>query len=108
MTTLPDRPNTATWWHWRDAPRVCLSARGLRSTLAVALVVGTVLFAINQLDVVLAGRATGRVWLKTALTYLVPFLVANYGLLVGSRRAEQTADDGVLLEARRTQSGQND
>ncbi len=76
----------STWRRWREAPRVCLSARSLRSTLSVALVVGTVLFAINQLDVVVGGRATRLVWLKVALTYVVPFLVANYGLLVGSRR----------------------
>ena len=76
-----------TWRRWREVPRLCLSARSLRSTLAVALVVGTVLFAINQLDLVIAGRATGRVWLKAGLTYAVPFLVANYGLLVGARRA---------------------
>jgi hypothetical protein len=60
--------------------------------VAVALVVGTVLFAINQLDVVVGGRATGRVWLKTALTYVVPFLVANYGLLVGTHRKRDHHD----------------
>ena len=71
---------------WRGAMRLLFCWRSLRSTLAVALVVGTVLFAINQFDVVLAGRATGEVWLKASLTYIVPFLIANYGLLVGSRR----------------------
>lgn len=60
----------------------------LAQTIRVAVVVGTVLFTINQLDVVLAGKATWVTWLKAALTYLVPFLVANYGLLVGSRRHE--------------------
>lgn len=70
---------------WREVVRSCLRWRSLRSTLAVALLVGTVLFAINQLDVVLAGRATGGVWLKAGLTYVVPFLVANYGVIVGSR-----------------------
>jgi hypothetical protein len=40
--------------------------------------------------VVLAGKATWVTWLKAALTYLVPFLVANYGLLVGSRRRHET------------------
>ncbi|MGH3191675.1 MAG: hypothetical protein ACRDPY_32745 [Streptosporangiaceae bacterium] len=39
---------------------------------------GTVLCAINQLDILLAGRATGITWLKIGLTYLV----ANYGILV--------------------------
>ncbi len=76
----------ATWRRWREVPRLCLCWPSLRSTIAVALVVGTVLFAINQLDVVLAGRADGRLWLKAALTFVVPFLVANYGLLVGANR----------------------
>ena len=60
-------------------------ANNLRRTVAVALLVGTVLFAINQLDIVIGGRATPVTWLKIALTYLVPFCVANYGLLVGVR-----------------------
>ena len=33
-----------------------------------------------------ADRATGRVWLKAALTWAVPFLVANCDLPVGTRR----------------------
>ena len=65
---------------------VILRADNLRRTLAVALVVGTILFVINQLDIVIAGRATAATWAKVALTYLVPFCVANYGLLVGQRR----------------------
>jgi hypothetical protein len=72
------------------------------------VVVGTVLFAINQLDVVVAGRATARVWVKAGLTHLVPFLVANYGLLVGARRGEQAVHDGGLLEARRKRHGNGD
>ena len=48
---------------------------------AVAGVVGTILFAINQRDVVLRGDATAVVWIKTAVTYLVPVAVANAGLL---------------------------
>jgi hypothetical protein len=63
----------------------------LAETIRIAVLVGTVLFAINQLDVVLAGKATWVTWLKAALTYLVPFLVANYGLLVGSRRSKPPA-----------------
>ncbi|HEV2034414.1 MAG TPA: nitrate/nitrite transporter NrtS [Candidatus Dormibacteraeota bacterium] len=64
---------------------VIFRANNLRRTVAVALLVGTVLVAINQLDIVIAGRATPGTWLKIALTYLVPFCVANYGLLVGAR-----------------------
>jgi hypothetical protein len=65
---------------------VILKADNLRRTVAVALVVGTVIFAINQLDSVIAGRANAATWAKVALTYLVPFSVANYGLLIGQRR----------------------
>jgi hypothetical protein len=47
-------------------------------------VVGTVLFCINQLDVVMRGDATAVVWIKSAVTYLVPFVVSNAGVLVAS------------------------
>ena len=56
----------------------------LKRTLTIALVVGTVLFAINQLDLVLTGRATLAVWVKSAVTYLVPFTTANLGVLVAT------------------------
>ena len=78
-----DRPS---WSSLRDVPRVVLWPPHLKKTLLVALVVGTVLFTINQLDVVLAHRATPFVWMKIALTYCVPFAVSNYGVLIGTRR----------------------
>ena len=74
------------WSTWREAIRVVLYPRYLRRTVAIAIVVGTVLFAINQLDVVVRGEATPVVWLKSAVTYLVPFGVSNAGVLVASRR----------------------
>lgn len=58
----------------------------LRATTRIALVVGTVLFAINQLDVVLAGDATAATWAKSGLTYGVPFVVSNLGILTATRR----------------------
>ena len=48
--------------------------------------VGTILFAINQLDVVLRGQATTAVWLKCGLTFLVPFCVSNYGIAIATHR----------------------
>ena len=56
----------------------------LRRALAVAAVVGTVLLVINQLDVVLAGRATALVVAKIGLTYLVPFWVSTYSALAAN------------------------
>ena len=61
----------------------------LRKTVTIALVVGTVLFSINQLDVVLRGDASTLVWVKSGITYLVPFCVSNAGVLVASRRPPQ-------------------
>jgi hypothetical protein len=74
------------WSTWREAIRVVLYPAYLRRTVAIAIVVGTLLFAINQLDVVVHGDATTLVWLKSAVTYLVPFGVSNAGVLVASRR----------------------
>lgn len=75
-----------TWGSWRQAVRVCTYRPHLRKTIRVALLVGTVLFCINQLVVVLNGKANASVWLRTGLTYLVPFCVSNYGILVATRR----------------------
>jgi len=77
------------WTTWRDIPSVCLYPTHLRRCISVALVVGTVLVLINQLDVILSGRATPLVWLKIGLTYLVPFFVSNYGILMASRRTHR-------------------
>jgi hypothetical protein len=63
----------------------------LRRTIRVALVVGTIIFSINQLDVVLRGKADAVVYLKCAITYLVPFCVSNYGILVATRRAPEAS-----------------
>lgn len=74
-----------TWTTWREAAGVVWYRPHLRKTATIALVVGTILFCINQLDVVLRGDATAVVWVKSAVTYLVPFFVSNAGVLVASR-----------------------
>lgn len=53
--------------------------------LTVAAVVGTILFAINQLDTVVAGGLTATVAAKAALTYLVPYSVSTYSALEVNR-----------------------
>ena len=74
-----------TWATWPQAVAVVCHPPHLRKTATIMLVVGTVLFCINQLDVVLRGDATAAVWIKAAVTYLVPFCVSNAGVLVASR-----------------------
>lgn len=74
------------WATVAEAVRVVLWPPHLRKSLATAAIVGTVLFAINQLDVVMRGDATVVVTLKVAVTYVVPFVVTNVGILVATRR----------------------
>lgn len=56
-----------------------------RRSLGIALAVGSVLIAINQGDVLLAGRWPLALAWKIPLTYLVPFVVATWGALLNSR-----------------------
>ena len=78
----------------RDAIRICMRREYLRRTIRIALVVGTILTAINQGDVILGGDATALTWIKMALNYCVPFVVSNLGLLAG-KRAEADALDSA-------------
>jgi hypothetical protein len=77
---------TPTWRGFRQAFGVVGMRRNLARTLLTAAIVGTVLFAINQLDVVLRGEATALVWFKVGLSYCVPFAVSNVGILFATHR----------------------
>jgi hypothetical protein len=57
----------------------------LRRSTLIALVVGSVLIAINQGDTLVAGRCDMALIWKVPLTYLVPFVVATWGALINSR-----------------------
>jgi hypothetical protein len=79
----------------------------LRRTIPIALFVGTVLFAINQLDVVLNGQATSATWIKGAITYVVPFCVANLGVLAGFSSAIVPTDQSPATEESQQPAGRN-
>jgi hypothetical protein len=74
MLRAPGKAVVATW----KLAWLCAVSDGVpRRSLAVALVVGTVLNLINQGDAILG--ATSVNWLKLALTYSVPYAVCTYG-----------------------------
>jgi hypothetical protein len=75
-----------TWSRWNEIPAVIFHLPYLKRTLGVALTVGSVLFVINHIDVVIDGQADWRVWVKGLLTCFVPFCVSNWGILTASRR----------------------
>lgn len=74
-----------SWSTWREALSIVSTPSNLKKTIRIALIVGAILFAINQLDVVLKGEATGFVWFKIGLTFVVPFCVSNLGVLVATK-----------------------
>lgn len=74
------------WATFREARAVITNPRTLRRTVTIALIVGSIFFTMNQLGIVLAGRATTVVWLKVVLTYLTPLIVSNIGVLSATRR----------------------
>ncbi len=59
------------------------AARAYRLAFLTALVVGCVLVAINQGDLILAGASLP--WVKIGLTFLVPYCVATWGAVTGTR-----------------------
>jgi cytochrome bd-type quinol oxidase subunit 2 len=64
---------------WIDPPalRKTFETAVLTRSVLVALIVGTVLNAINQGQEFLEGQPVN--WLRLILTYAVPFFVASYG-----------------------------
>ena len=51
----------------------------------IALIVGTVLTAINQGDVLFTGHVTVALLWKIPLTYAVPFVVATLGAMTAAK-----------------------
>lgn len=66
-----------------SAGRYCFTAERLKRTILTALIVGSVLTLLNQVDVVVSGKATSITYLKCAGNYVVPFIVSNVGMLIG-------------------------
>ena len=58
----PPLPRIASWSDPRDAVRLLLPGATARTSLRIALVVGTVLSLVNQGDVVAQGWRAGLWW----------------------------------------------
>jgi fatty-acid desaturase len=82
------------WTTWRELSTVIARRANLKRTLTIALVVGTVFFTMNQLELVLSGHATFVVWLKVAMTYLTPLCVSNIGIASATHRAHALVESG--------------
>ena len=78
---------TTTWSTWSEMVAVLTLPRHMKRT-TVALVVGSIFVAMNQLGSILAGDATPLVWVKAALTYLTPLCVSNIGILSATHQSD--------------------
>lgn len=67
----------------REAVAYCLRRTHLRRTTRIAFVVGLLLTAVNQGAVILDGDASMLTWVRSAVNFLIPFVVSNLGLLSG-------------------------
>ena len=57
----------------------------LRRSLILAMIVGTILVAINQGNIILRGDLPAALYWKIPLTFSVPFCVATTGALLNAR-----------------------
>ncbi len=67
---------------------VATEASVIRRALGYAVVVGSVLIAINQGDVILAGEFSLSLLIKSSLTFCVPYCVSTASS-VGAIRSQQ-------------------
>src|SRR3954470_11374057 len=81
-----------TWRSRREAVAVVLAPHNVRRTVSIALTVGSVFFAMNQLGIILAGHAGTMTGLKAAMTYLTPLVVSTVGVLSATRRLPAPVD----------------
>ncbi len=76
-------PTPATWTTYREAAQMFLRGATVASATRIALVVGTWLSLLNQSHLIAGGHPP---WVKLALNYLTPFVVASLGFLAARRR----------------------
>jgi hypothetical protein len=84
-------PQLRSWSRPSDAVRLLLRSATARACLPLAVVVGTVLSAVNQGDVVVSGAADGLVAVKILASYAIPFLTSSTGALLAVRRPDVDA-----------------
>ena len=67
--------------------RLACEARVVRRALGFAVVVGSVLIAINHGDAILGGEVSARRCLKMGLTVLVPYAVSTLSSVMAMRES---------------------
>ncbi len=92
----------ATWESYGDALRLFLRGATASTASRIALVVGTWLSLMNQGRAIVDGHAP---WVKIALNYFTPFVVASLGYLAARRRRNVERLAELLSESPPTDDG---
>lgn len=86
------RPAPPPWITPVKAALLILKGTTRRIALPVALVVGTLLSAVNQAPALIHGHHGGATIIRIAVNYLVPYTVSSIGFL-SAGRTRRTDDD---------------
>jgi hypothetical protein len=72
-----------------DFGRALIDGTFATTAFKVALVVGSLLFAINHGTALLTHEMTSSRWMSGAMTYAVPYSVSIYSQMVTQRRQQE-------------------
>lgn len=85
----PDRalscPTDVAWSRPSQAVGLFLRCRTAGTAGPTSMVVGTLLSAVNQGNVILGGQSTVLTWVQVGVNYAVPYVVASVGYLSARR-----------------------
>ncbi len=86
MSSQPlPRAAVPPWTTAIDGCRLILRGVTFRTGARVAVVVGTILTAVNQGAVIVGADATVVTWIRVGVNYVVPFVVSSIGYLAPFR-----------------------
>ncbi|MDZ7884146.1 MAG: nitrate/nitrite transporter NrtS [Mycobacterium sp.] len=81
-----NRSKAVSWNRPAEGLGLFLRGRTLRTAVPTALVVGTVLSAVNQGGPLIGGHQSAQTWISIVVNYLVPLVVSSIGYLAACRR----------------------
>lgn len=86
MTDATSSRAEPTWSTWAQAVALIIRGATFSVCIRVALVVGTLLSAVNQGSFIVDGETTTSTWIRVGFNYVIPYVVASIGYLAPLRQ----------------------
>ncbi|GAB3257836.1 NAD(P)H-hydrate epimerase [Nocardioides dilutus] len=83
--TIAPEASDLAWRTWWQAGRLIATGATFATAARIALVVGTLLTAVNLGGRILGGQLDATTGARVAANYLIPYVVSSLGLLAGTR-----------------------